>query len=158
MTFTDPIEGSELPKRLSLTSTDLVCIQRVKVRSRASRRGRPGVSGGLDLGGPPAARRAIRPGACRIGPRVVLGDMLEQTGGVYETTTRLTPKLREDIREIAELTSDDQLLAVSELPEVPVSLEHLRHVDPQTPHSRRLSARCHSGRESTAAPQASTSA
>ena len=47
----------------------IVCIQRVKVRSRASRRGWPGVSGGLDLGGPPAARRAIRPGACRIGPR-----------------------------------------------------------------------------------------
>jgi hypothetical protein len=68
----------------------------------------------------------------RAEPGVVLGDVLEQTGGVYETTTRLTPKLREDIREIAELTSDDQLLAVSELPEVPVSLEHLRHVDPQT--------------------------
>ena len=52
--------------------------------------------------------------------------------GVYETTTRLGPKFREDIREIAELASDDELLEVSELPEVPVSLEHLRHVDPQT--------------------------
>ena len=68
----------------------------------------------------------------RAEPGVVLGDLLRQTGGVYETTTRLTPKFREDIREIAELTSDDQLLRVSELPEVPVSLEHLRHVDPQT--------------------------
>jgi len=45
---------------------------------------------------------------------------------------RVTPKSREDIREIAELASDDQLLRISELPEVPVSLEHLRHVDPQT--------------------------
>jgi hypothetical protein len=65
-------------------------------------------------------------------PGVVLGDVLQRAGGGYETTTRLTPKLREDIREIAELTSDEELLRVSELPEVPVSLEHLRQVDPQT--------------------------
>jgi hypothetical protein len=70
--------------------------------------------------------------AMRAEPGVVLGDVLQQTGGAYETTTRLTPKLREDIREIAELTSDDQLLRIAELPEVPVSLGHLRHVDPQT--------------------------
>jgi hypothetical protein len=68
----------------------------------------------------------------RVEPGVVLGDVLERTGGVYETTTRLMPKFREDIREIAELTSDDELRRASELPEVPVSLEHLRHVDPQT--------------------------
>ena len=68
----------------------------------------------------------------RAEPGVVLGDVLAQTGGVYETTTRMTPKFREDIREIAELASDDQLLRIAELPEVPVSLEHLRNVDPQT--------------------------
>jgi len=68
----------------------------------------------------------------RAQPGAVLGDVLQQTGGVYETTTRLTPKFREDIREIAELTSDDELLRASELPEVPVSLEHLRLVDPET--------------------------
>ena len=68
----------------------------------------------------------------RAEPGVVLGDLLQRTGGAYETTTRLTPKLREDIREIAELASDDELLRVAELPEVPVSLEHLRQVDPQT--------------------------
>jgi hypothetical protein len=68
----------------------------------------------------------------RAEPGAVLGDVLRQTGGVYETTTRLTPKFREDIREIAELTSDDELLTVSGLPEVPVSLEHLRHVERQT--------------------------
>jgi hypothetical protein len=70
--------------------------------------------------------------AMRAEPGVVLGDLLQRTGGAYETTTRLTPKSREDIREIAELTADDELLAVSELPEVPVSLEHLRHADTQT--------------------------
>ena len=68
----------------------------------------------------------------RAEPGVVLADVLQRTGGVYETTTRMTPKFREDIREIAELISDDELLRIAELPEVPVSLEHLRHVDPQT--------------------------
>jgi hypothetical protein len=70
--------------------------------------------------------------AMRAEPGAVLGDMLRQAGGAWETTTRLTPKFREDIREIAELASDEQLLSIAELPEVPVSLEHLRHVDPQT--------------------------
>jgi hypothetical protein len=64
----------------------------------------------------------------RAEPGVVLGDVLQQTDGVYETTTRMTPKFRE----VAELTSDDQLLRIAELAEVPVSLEHLRQVDPQT--------------------------
>jgi hypothetical protein len=68
----------------------------------------------------------------RAEPGVVLGDVLQRTGGVYETTTPLTPKFREDVREIAELTSDGELLRASELPEVPVSLEHLRLADPQT--------------------------
>jgi hypothetical protein len=63
---------------------------------------------------------------------VLFFDVLQQTAEAYETTTRLMPKFREDIREIAELTSDDWLLGIAELPEVPVSLGHLRHVDPQT--------------------------
>jgi hypothetical protein len=67
----------------------------------------------------------------RAEPGVVLADVLQRTGGVYETTTRLTPKFREDIREIAELTSDGELLRIAGLPEVPVSLEHFRDVDPQ---------------------------
>jgi hypothetical protein len=70
--------------------------------------------------------------AMRAEPGVVLRDVLQRSRGAYETTIRLTPKSREDIREIAELASDDQLLRIAELPEVPVSLEHLRHVDPQT--------------------------
>jgi hypothetical protein len=70
--------------------------------------------------------------AMRAEPGVVLGDVLQRTGGAYETTTRLTPKFRADIREIAELAADGELLRIAELPEVPVSLEHLRHVDPQT--------------------------
>ena len=52
----------------------------------------------------------------RAEPGVVLGEVLQRSGGIYETTTRLTPKFREDIREIAELTSDDELLRVSSFP------------------------------------------
>ena len=68
----------------------------------------------------------------RAEPGVVLGDLLQRTGGAYETTIRLTPKFRDDIREMAELTADDELIRLAELPEVPVSLEHLRQLDPQT--------------------------
>jgi hypothetical protein len=63
---------------------------------------------------------------------VVLGDVLQRTGGAYETTTRLTPDSREAVREIAELTSDNQLLRIAQSPEVPVSLEHLHQMDPKT--------------------------
>jgi hypothetical protein len=44
----------------------------------------------------------------------------------------MTPKFREDIREIAELASDDRLLTIAELAGVPVALEHLRQVDRRT--------------------------
>ena len=71
----------------------------------------------------------------RVEPGVVLGDVLQRTGGAYETTTHLTPKFREDIREIAKLTSDDQLRRIAELPEVPVSLKHLHHVDRKPAYS-----------------------
>lgn len=68
----------------------------------------------------------------RAEPGAVLADVLQQTGGAYETMVRLMPKFREIIREIAEVTSDDGLHGVAELDEVPVSLEHLRHADPRT--------------------------
>jgi hypothetical protein len=72
----------------------------------------------------------LRP--CPGQPGLLLADVLRQTGGVYETTTPLRPRFRADIREVAELTSDAELLAIAELTEVPVSLEHLRSLDPQT--------------------------
>ena len=81
---------------------------------------------------PSRSRPAEIEQAMRAEPGLVLGDALQRTGGADKTTTRLTPKFREDIREIAELTSDDELLRIAEFPEVPVSLEHLRQVDPQT--------------------------
>jgi hypothetical protein len=69
--------------------------------------------------------------AMRAEPGVVLGDVFRQAGGAYETATKLTPRFREDIRETAELTSDGELLRIAGLPQVRVSLEHLRQVDPQ---------------------------
>jgi hypothetical protein len=54
-------------------------------------------------------------GTCPGGPGQVLADVLARTGGVYETRMPLTPDLRERIREVAELTADAELLAVSEL-------------------------------------------
>lgn len=70
--------------------------------------------------------------ACPGQPGHVLADVLRRTGGVYETTALLAPEFRDDIREVAELTSDAGLLAIADLTEVPVSLEHLRGLDPQT--------------------------
>jgi hypothetical protein len=71
----------------------------------------------------------LRP--CSGQPGLLLGDILQRTGGIYRTTTPLTPQLRDDIREVAQLTSDAELLAIAHLTEVPVSLEHLRGLDPE---------------------------
>jgi hypothetical protein len=69
---------------------------------------------------------------CPGPPGQVLADVLRRTGGRYTTTTPLVPPLRDDIREVAELTSDPELLALADLAEVPVPLDHLRGLDPQT--------------------------
>jgi hypothetical protein len=53
-------------------------------------------------------------------------------GRAASTRTPLLPQLRDDIREVAELTSDPELLAIADLTEVPVPLDHLRGLDPQT--------------------------
>jgi hypothetical protein len=77
----------------------------------------------------------MKPGRARVGgglPGVVLADVLGRTGGVYETTTPLTEKFRDDIRAVAELTSDRELRRIAGLPEVAVSLENCRQLDPQT--------------------------
>lgn len=62
----------------------------------------------------------------------VLADVLRQTGGAYQTTAPMSGKFRVCIRAVAGLTSDDDLLRIADLPEVPVSLENCRQLDPQT--------------------------
>jgi hypothetical protein len=64
-------------------------------------------------------------------PGELLGDILRRTG-VYGVEFPLTPDFRWDIREAAELTSDAELRDIAERSAVPVSLEHLRHLDPLT--------------------------
>ena len=76
--------------------------------------------------------KMYRAGVEKQHPGVVLADLLRQTGGAYETTTPLTDKFRGYIREVAELTADDELLRIAELSEVPVSLENCRQVDTET--------------------------
>jgi hypothetical protein len=73
-----------------------------------------------------------RAGLEKRSPGVVLADLLRQAGGAYETTTPLTAKFRGYIRAVAELTADNGLLEIAELPEVPVSLENCRQLDPRT--------------------------
>ena len=69
---------------------------------------------------------------CPGQPGLLLADVLRRTGGVYETTAPLPRQFRDDIRQVAELTSDPELLAIADLAEVPVPLDHLRGLDPQT--------------------------
>ena len=59
----------------------------------------------------------------RLPPSFVLADVLRQTGGTYQTTTPMSGKFRDCIRAVANLTSDEELLRIAELPEVPVPLE-----------------------------------
>jgi hypothetical protein len=62
----------------------------------------------------------------------VLADILRRTGGAYLATALMSEKFRVCIRAVARLTSDDGLLRIADLPEVPVSLENCRQLDPQT--------------------------
>jgi hypothetical protein len=65
-------------------------------------------------------------------PGFVLADVLRQAGGAYQAAIPMSGKFRDCIRAVAELASDDDLLRIAELPEVPVSLENCRQLDPQT--------------------------
>lgn len=59
-------------------------------------------------------------------PGNLLGNVLESSGGAYELLVEFPPRFREAIRQVAELTSDSQLLALADRAEVKVSLDHLR--------------------------------
>jgi hypothetical protein len=75
---------------------------------------------------------------CPGQPGLLLADVLRRTAGVYETTASLSPQFRADIREVAELTSDPELLAIADRTEVPVSLSPAR--------PRPADAHCHRNR------------
>jgi hypothetical protein len=76
--------------------------------------------------------RAYKAGITKKHPGLLIQDILDDTGGVYAYNLRLPEEVRERVRRVAELTSDKALLGVANLPEVTVSLENLRYVDPRT--------------------------
>src|ERR1700722_1620196 len=65
-------------------------------------------------------------------PGRLLSDVLAQTRGVWEIPLSLAAEVKDNIRRAAELSNDRELLRIASLPKVPVSLEHLRSLDPQT--------------------------
>lgn len=44
----------------------------------------------------------------------------------------MTPEIRKQLRDVAALTNDKKLMTIADNSSVTISLEHLRHVDPQT--------------------------
>lgn len=80
----------------------------------------------------PAENPLKRKQGKRLPRGFVLADVLGQTSGTYQATTAVSGKFRDCIRAVATLTSDDELLRIAELPEVPLPLENCRQLDPQT--------------------------
>jgi hypothetical protein len=76
--------------------------------------------------------QAYKSGIKKNPPGVVLKDILERTGGTYEIRIDLSQATRDQVRRVAELTADEELLSVANQTAVTVSLDHLRDVDPQT--------------------------
>jgi hypothetical protein len=68
---------------------------------------------------------------CPGPPGLVLAPRAAADGRRCEMVTSLAPELLDDISEVAGLTSDPELLAMADLTEVPVSLDHLRGLDPR---------------------------
>jgi hypothetical protein len=76
--------------------------------------------------------KAYEAGITKCPPRLTLADVLQRTGGAYQTTLPLSPRFRDHLREVAELSGDEHLLRIAELSEVRISLEKFRDLDPQT--------------------------
>lgn len=67
---------------------------------------------------------------------LLLRDVLEENGGQYEHRFVLAERPRNDIRKLAELTSDPELAAIADAPSILISLEHLRGLDPDVTRVR----------------------
>lgn len=76
--------------------------------------------------------RAYVAGIKETPPGIRLADILSRTGGAYEVELGLPEDFRQEIRQVAELSSDRELLAIADRGRASVSLEHLRGLDPQT--------------------------
>jgi len=76
--------------------------------------------------------KAYTAGIVKNPPGVPLKEILKRTGGVYENKLAFNDDFREQLRKVAELTGDSELMRLSQLDGVTISLEHLRPVDPET--------------------------
>lgn len=74
----------------------------------------------------------IYEGGFKKTPGYLLQDILRETGGVYEVSTELPQRVREEVRRMARLTSDAKLAAVADTESIRISLEHLRGHDPSS--------------------------
>ena len=76
--------------------------------------------------------KAYQAGIKKNPPGILLQKILNDNDGAYEAKVALSGKFRELLQRVGELTSDQRLLDLASKSEVPVSLEHLRYVDPAT--------------------------
>jgi hypothetical protein len=65
-------------------------------------------------------------------PGIPLKEILDKNGGAYEMKMTLSDEFRQQVRRVAELSGDKELTELAGRTEVTISLEDLRHVDPQT--------------------------
>lgn len=65
-------------------------------------------------------------------PGITLHELLQWTNGVYEKPLQLSPRIRENLRKVGELTSDTELLRLARLDEVTIPFGHLRNMAPET--------------------------
>ena len=75
--------------------------------------------------------KAYHGGFLTTPPGRVFRELLEETGGAYAITLVIPPYTVERLRQVAELTSDRQLLEISRHPEIRISFELLRGTDPE---------------------------
>jgi hypothetical protein len=69
---------------------------------------------------------------CGHEPGLVLQEVLDRTGGRYETTMPMSDDIREQARICAQVSGDEEMARIAGLSEVRISLEHLRGLDPGT--------------------------
>jgi hypothetical protein len=76
--------------------------------------------------------QAYKSGVKKNPPGQALADVLERAGGAYEFQMEIPQEFRDKLHAVGELTGDEKLIETAGLSAVPISLEHLRGVDPQT--------------------------
>ena len=69
---------------------------------------------------------------CPGEPGLVLQEVVDRSGGRYETTLPIAASIREQARICAGVSGDGEMAQIADLSEATISLEHLRGLDPGT--------------------------